>query len=41
MTCIYDNLRGYVSDETREIRRRFEELFEQGLPPGPDTDWRV
>ncbi|MFI7046688.1 DUF4132 domain-containing protein [Streptosporangium sandarakinum] len=41
MTCIYNNLHGYVSDETRETCRRFEELFEQGLPPGPDTDWRV
>ncbi|MGJ6968474.1 DUF4132 domain-containing protein [Streptosporangium sp. G11] len=27
----------YVAGETY---RRFDELFERGLPPGPDTDWR-
>ena len=37
----YHQWHGYVSDETRETCRRFEALLEQGLEPGPDTDWLV
>ncbi|AWS46163.1 DUF4132 domain-containing protein [Streptosporangium sp. 'caverna'] len=41
INLLYTNLHGYVSDETRETCRRFEALLEQGLEPGPDTDWRA
>ncbi|GAA3075749.1 DUF4132 domain-containing protein [Streptosporangium carneum] len=31
---------GYLEEETKETYRRFDALFEQGLPPGPEVDWR-
>ncbi|MEV4180005.1 DUF4132 domain-containing protein [Streptosporangium canum] len=39
-TRTYDHLLGYMEEATRETYRRFDTLFERGLPPGPDDDWR-
>ncbi|ACZ90477.1 DUF4132 domain-containing protein [Streptosporangium roseum] len=39
-TRTYGHLLGYVEEATKEMYRRFDALFERGLPPGPDDDWR-
>lgn len=38
-TRSYGYLLGYVQEATRETYRRFDALFERGLPPGADVDW--
>ncbi|WP_051865053.1 DUF4132 domain-containing protein [Streptosporangium roseum] len=39
-TRSYGHLLGYAEETTKEMYRRFDALFERGLPPGPDVDWR-
>ncbi|MDP9865715.1 MULTISPECIES: DUF4132 domain-containing protein [Streptosporangium] len=39
-TRSYGYLIGYVEEATREMYCRFDALFERGLSPGPDVDWR-